>query len=70
VYSSSHRGKPSSTRARLTRCIFEVDPLRCGKCGAELRIIAFVTDFRQTNKTPEHIGERPMRHKTYFQPTD
>jgi hypothetical protein len=29
--------------AELLRQIFEVDPLRCPSCGAEMRIVAFIT---------------------------
>ena len=54
-------GKPTSTWARLIRRIFEVDPLRCRRCGAEMRIIAFVTDFHQVRKILEHIGEQTIR---------
>ena len=54
-------GKPTSTWARLIHRIFEVDPLRCRQCGAEMRIIAFVTDFRQVSRILEHIGERTIR---------
>ena len=54
-------GNPTSTWARLIRRIFEVDPLRCRKCGAEMRIIAFITDFRQTNRILEHMGEQTIR---------
>ncbi len=54
-------GNPTSTWARLIRRIFEVDPLRCRKCGAEMRIIAFITDFRQTSRILEHMGEQTIR---------
>jgi hypothetical protein len=54
-------GKPTSTWARLIRRIFEVDPLRCRRCGAEMRLIAFVTDFHQVQKILEHIGEQTIR---------
>jgi len=54
-------GKPTSTWARLIRRIFEVDPLLCRKCGAEMRLIAFVTDFHQVQKILEHIGEQTIR---------
>ena len=62
-------GKPTSTWARLIRRIFEVDPLRCGNCGAEMRIIAFITDLWQTRRILEPIGEQtirppPLRPKT------
>ena len=54
-------GKPTSTWARLIRRIFEVDPLRCRKCGAQMRLIAFVTDYRQVSRILEHIGEQTIR---------
>jgi len=54
-------GKPVSTWARLIRRIFEVDPLRCRRCGAEMRLIACITDFRQTSRILEHIGEQTIR---------
>ena len=52
---------PAPTWARLIRPIFEVDPLRCRRCGAEMRLIAFITDFRQTSRVLEHIGEQTIR---------
>jgi hypothetical protein len=54
-------GKPTSTWARLIRRPFEVDPLRCGNCGRQMRIIAFVTDLRQVGRILEHIGEQTIR---------
>ena len=54
-------GKPTSTWARLIRRIFEVDPLRWRNCGRQMRIIAFVTDFRQISRILEHIGEQTIR---------
>lgn len=53
--------KASSTWARLIRKIFEIDPLRCKKCGGEMKIIAFVTDFHETKKILKHIGEETQR---------
>jgi putative PIN family toxin of toxin-antitoxin system len=37
------------------------DDLRCRRCGAEMRLIAFITDFRQTSRILEHIGEQTIR---------
>lgn len=54
-------GKPTSTWARLIRRIFEVDPRRCRRCGAQMRLTAFITDFRQTSRILEHIGEQTIR---------
>ena len=30
--------------ARLIRKVFEVDPVLCGKCGSEMKIVAVLTD--------------------------
>ncbi len=35
---------PIATRANMLRRIYEVDPLMWRSCGAEMRIISFLTD--------------------------
>jgi len=42
--------------AQLIRLVFDVDPLRCAKCGAEMRIVAFITSAQQ------HIIDRILEH--------
>ncbi len=37
--------------------IYEVFPLTCPKCGAEMRIIAFITEAVDVRAILEHIGE-------------
>ncbi len=54
-------GKASSTWARLIRKVFEVDILKCRKCGGGMRVIAFVSDFQETEKILKHIGEETVR---------
>ena len=54
-------GKASSTWARLIHCIFEVNPLRCIKCGGNMRVIAFITDYQTTKSILKHIGEETIR---------
>lgn len=54
-------GKASSTWARLIRKIFEVDVLRCKKCGGEMKIIAFITRHSETRKILKHIKEETAR---------
>ena len=44
------------TWAALIKCVYEVDPLECPKCGAEMKIISFI-EKRQTDVI-EHI----LRH--------
>jgi hypothetical protein len=44
-------------RAMLIARIYEVFPLVCPQCGAEVRIIAFVTETISVSRILEHIGE-------------
>ena len=37
--------------------IYEVFPLVCRHCGAEMRIVALVTDTASVTRILEHIGE-------------
>jgi hypothetical protein len=53
--------KPSSpgrtSWARLIRKVFEVDPLLCGKCGAEMKIIAVLTDPKVVDRIIVHLQQ-------------
>ncbi len=42
--------------AQLIRRIFEVDPLVCPRCGATMRIIAFITEPRVITKILRHLA--------------
>ena len=37
--------------------IYESAPLACPQCGADMRVIAFVTDGVSVRRILEHIGE-------------
>ena len=39
---SEFQRKRKMTWAALIKCVFEVDPLKCPKCGGQLNIISFV----------------------------
>jgi len=41
--------------ANLLRCIFEVDPLMCPRCGQEMRIVAFITEPKVIDRILEHL---------------
>ncbi len=43
--------------ARLIARIYEVFPLLCTQCGAEICIISFVIDTASVTRILEHIGE-------------
>jgi len=45
--------------AMLLARIYEVFPLQCPHCGAEMRIIAFITETAAVRGILEHIGEPP-----------
>lgn len=54
-------GKVNSTWARLIQKIFEVDPLKCTKCGGEMRIIAFIRSEPEITKILRHIQQETIR---------
>ena len=52
--------------AELLRRIFEVDPLRCSRCGHEMRIVAFITQPRVIDRMLTHlrrIATEPRRSR-------
>ena len=36
---------PSSGWAEMIKKVYEIDPLICPKCGGQMRVIAFITDY-------------------------
>ncbi len=54
-------GKASSTWARLIHRIFEVNPLQCTKCGGNMRVVAFITDYQTSKSILKHIREETIR---------
>ena len=43
--------------ARLLRRVFEVDPLTCPNCGAEMKVIAVITDPGVVDRIRRHLEE-------------
>jgi hypothetical protein len=41
--------------AEMIRKVYEVDPLLCLKCGGQMKIIAFITDFLVVDKIINHL---------------
>ena len=41
--------------AQLIRRIYEVDPLVCPSCGAEMKVIAFIIDHVVVDKIIRHL---------------
>ena len=46
----------NKTWAALIKQVYEVDPLVCEKCGGEMKIIAFITDFTELKKIIANLG--------------
>ena len=42
--------------ARLIKKIYEVDPLICPKCKGQMRIIAFIDDYKVIRKILDYLG--------------
>ena len=42
--------------AHLIKKIYEVDPLICPKCGGNMRIIAFIEDYKVVKKILDYLG--------------
>ena len=46
---------PMPSWARLIRRVYEVDPLLCPFCGAEMKILAFIVDFAAAKATAKSL---------------
>ena len=44
------------TWAALIKCVYEVDPLKCPKCGGEMRIVSFIDQDDVIKKILKHCG--------------
>jgi hypothetical protein len=55
---------PSKGWAAIIRKVYEVDPMLCPKCGGQMKVIAFLTDFTVVDRIIDHlkltfVAERP-----------
>ena len=44
------------TWAALIKCVYEVDPLKCPKCGGQMKIISFIEQNDVIEKILQHCG--------------
>jgi DNA-directed RNA polymerase subunit RPC12/RpoP len=44
-----------SAWARLIKKVYEVDPLRCPRCGSKLKVVAVITDPQQVRRILRHL---------------
>jgi hypothetical protein len=61
---TAFRRKCRMTWAALIKCVYEVDPLKCPKCGGEMRIVSFIDEDAVIEKivTPVRKG---MEYKPF-----
>jgi len=58
------RRLPAKGWAEMIRKVYEVDPMVCARCGGQMKVIAFLTDFSVVDRIINHlkltfIAERP-----------
>jgi hypothetical protein len=51
-----YRRKCRMTWAALIKCVFEVDPLKCPKCGGTMRIVSFIDEVSVIQKILKHCN--------------
>ena len=59
-----HSGNKGSVWARLIAKVYEVNPLVCTKCGAEMKVVAVIMDSFEVKKILRHLvktGKSPPR---------
>ena len=66
------RPLPSKGWAEMIRKVYEVDPLLCPRCGGQMKVIAFLTDYAVVDRIINHlnltfVAERPPPPQIAFQ---
>jgi hypothetical protein len=54
----AERRRQRRSWARMIAKIYEIDPLLCD-CGATMKVISFITEYRVVKKIPDHIQTKP-----------
>jgi len=54
-----------SAWARLIARVYEVDPLRCRRCGGNMQLIAFITERVVIVRILDHLGELNKHSATH-----
>jgi hypothetical protein len=49
-------GKASPGWRELIRKVYETDPLTCPACGAQMKVISFITNYAVIDKIIHHLG--------------
>jgi hypothetical protein len=58
------RPVPSKGRAEMIRNVYEVDPLRCPRCGGRMKVVTFLTEYAVVDRIIRHpeltfVAEKP-----------
>jgi hypothetical protein len=58
------RRLPSKGWAEMIRKVYEVDPMVCPRCGGQMKVISFLTDYAVVDRIIDHlnltfVAERP-----------
>ncbi len=64
IIEEEDRHVPSKGWAGMIRKVYEIDPLLCPYCGAEMKVIAFIEDHKVIDNIIDHLklkfqAERP-----------
>ena len=59
IHTDHQRRACSPSWARLIAKVYEVDPLTCGRCGKQMKLVAFVTDQVAVKRILDHLGLSP-----------
>ena len=54
--SENNKQAASASFARCMKMVFEIDPLKCRKCGHQMKIVAFVFNSREIEKLADNLG--------------
>ena len=54
---TAFRKKCRMTWAALIKCVYEVDPLQCPRCGGTMKIVSFIEEDVVIRKILEHCGK-------------
>jgi hypothetical protein len=46
---------PSKGWAPMIRKVYEVDPMICPKCGGQMKVVAFITDYAAVDRIIDHL---------------
>ena len=61
VSTYKHRRIPPKTWRECIKKVWEVDPLECSRCHAEMNIISFITEKDVIRKILEHLNLWPQQ---------